>query len=202
MSAACTPAVRTKRRLGGAALCIAGVASAAPLVSVGLAGPSATGPKTANVTIRDTRFALSLKAAPVGKVRFVVKNLGTSPHNFKIANRTTRTLETNKSTTLTVTFPKAGRYGYLSTVRGDAARGLKGTFKVTATPASSAGDPQAGKGVFVANCGTCHVLKAASTRGTIGPDLDTRTHPQATLVQIVTSGRPGTAMPSFQDTLS
>jgi mono/diheme cytochrome c family protein len=201
MSAARSSVTRTKHLIG-AVLAATLAVSALPLVSVSFAGPSATAPKTVNVTIRDTRFALSLKTAPAGKVRYVVKNVGKSPHNFKIANRTTPTLKTGKSATLTVTFAKAGSYAYLSTVKGDAARGLKGTFKVTAAPASTAGNAKAGKTVFIANCGTCHVLDAAGTRGTIGPNLDTRKHTFASLVTIVTNGRTGTAMPPFKDTLT
>ncbi len=34
------------------------------------------------------------------------------------------------------------------------------------------GNPAAGKPLFVANCGTCHTLKAAGSVGTIGPNLD------------------------------
>jgi cbb3-type cytochrome c oxidase subunit III len=34
------------------------------------------------------------------------------------------------------------------------------------------GDPGRGEELFVQQCGSCHVLGAAGTRGTIGPDLD------------------------------
>jgi mono/diheme cytochrome c family protein len=205
MSAFCH-SPRASRRLLAAIV----VAVAAPLLLVALAPAgtagssktSAAAPKAVNVTIRDTRFALSRKAAPVGKVRFVVKNVGKSPHNFKVANRTTPTLKTGKTAALVVTFTRAGNYGYISTAKGDAARGLKGMFKVTPTPASSAGNPRAGRAVFIANCGTCHVLKAAGTRGTIGPNLDTKKSTFAALVKIVTNGKPGTAMTSFENTLT
>ncbi len=34
------------------------------------------------------------------------------------------------------------------------------------------GDPAKGKPAFVTSCGGCHVLAAAGTQGTTGPDLD------------------------------
>jgi cbb3-type cytochrome c oxidase subunit III len=36
----------------------------------------------------------------------------------------------------------------------------------------SGGDPSAGKELFVQQCGSCHTLGDAGTRGTIGPNLD------------------------------
>jgi cbb3-type cytochrome c oxidase subunit III len=36
----------------------------------------------------------------------------------------------------------------------------------------SGGDTGAGKQLFVANCGSCHTLADAGTKGTIGPNLD------------------------------
>jgi mono/diheme cytochrome c family protein len=202
MAAPPTPRTKPKHVYGLAAL-IAAAALAAPLVPPGFAGGSATPPKVVNVTLRDNGIGLSSKAAPVGKVRFMLKNTGKRPHNFKVANRTSKTLAGGKSTTLLVTFARQGSYGYLSTAKGDTARAFKGKFKVTPTPASSAGNARAGRAVFVANCGTCHVLKAASTRGAIGPNLDTsKAMTFAALTKIVMNGKPGTAMPGFKTTLS
>lgn len=39
-------------------------------------------------------------------------------------------------------------------------------------PEEGSGDVRAGKELFVAKCGQCHVLADAGTKGTIGPDLD------------------------------
>jgi mono/diheme cytochrome c family protein len=36
----------------------------------------------------------------------------------------------------------------------------------------TSGDAAAGKSLFKANCGSCHTLANADTRGTIGPNLD------------------------------
>ena len=37
---------------------------------------------------------------------------------------------------------------------------------------SKGGDPAQGGALFVKNCGSCHTLNAAQTKGTIGPNLD------------------------------
>ena len=39
-------------------------------------------------------------------------------------------------------------------------------------PEEGSGDEQAGRELFVDNCGQCHVLADAGTNGTIGPNLD------------------------------
>jgi mono/diheme cytochrome c family protein len=64
----------------------------------------------------------------------------------------------------------------------------------------SEGDPVAGKTVFVANCGTCHVLADAGTSGTIGPNLDDSQPDSALVVDRVTNGQG--LMPPFGDSLS
>jgi mono/diheme cytochrome c family protein len=141
----------------------------------------------------------------VGSVRFVVKNLGKRNHNFMIAGKKTPILKPGKTARLLVTFKKVGRYGYSSTVAGDARRGLKGTLRLTG-PAKHAtpGNAKVGKSVFVASCGTCHVLKAAKTTGTIGPDLDRTKLAYATIRNVVTKGKSGSegTMPPFRGTLS
>ena len=106
---------------------------------------------------------------------------------------------------LAVTFKKAGAFPYTSTVKGDIARGLKGTFKVTAAPKPAGpGNAAAGKSVFVANCGTCHTLAAAGTHGAIGPVLTGKKLAHAAIVTIVKNGKSGSAgtMPPFGGTLT
>jgi cytochrome c2 len=193
----------TRRLVALALLAVAAPLLAVALVPSGVAGSSKTSaaaPKKVNVTLRDTAIGLSAKTAPAGKVQFAIKNAGKKPHNFRIAGKTSRTLTTGKATTLLVTFAKAGSFPYSSTVKGDTR--LKGTFRVTAATTSPGGNLAAGKSTFVANCGTCHVLKAAGTRGTIGPSLDAKPMTMAALVKIITDGKPGTAMASFSGTLS
>jgi mono/diheme cytochrome c family protein len=68
-------------------------------------------------------------------------------------------------------------------------------------PASSAGDPTAGKSVFeTAGCVSCHTLKAANATGTVGPNLDDAKPPAELVVDRVTNGKG--VMPSFKGQLS
>jgi cytochrome c6 len=72
--------------------------------------------------------------------------------------------------------------------------------ETTDTGEEPAGDPAAGKTVFLAQCGTCHTLADAGTSGTVGPDLD-ESQPDAELVvDRVTNG--AGVMPAFGDQLS
>ena len=157
-----------------------------------------------NVKAGDKGFTLSPKTAPAGAVTFVVKNTGKLPHDFKITTKKTAVLKPGKTARLAVTFKKAGAFPYSSTVKGDLARGLKGSFKVTAAPEPSSGSVAAGKTVFVANCGTCHTLAAAGTVGTIGPNLDAEKLSQAAIVSTVKNGKSGRigVMPTFGGTLT
>jgi mono/diheme cytochrome c family protein len=179
--------------------------AASAVVPAGLAGSSAAtaSVKIVKVKARDAGFSLSAKSAPVGKVRFVVTNLGKRPHDFKIGGKRTPVLKHGKSANLLVAFKKAGRYAYWSTVRGDALRGLKGTFKLEAAK-KTPGSTKLGKAVFKTNCGACHTLAAAGTVGTLGPNLDRTKLAFATITKIVTNGKTGSAgtMPSFKGTLT
>ena len=63
------------------------------------------------------------------------------------------------------------------------------------------GDPEAGAEVFsTAGCGSCHVLAAANSSGSIGPNLDEASPSFDKVVERVTEG--SGAMPSFRDQLS
>jgi mono/diheme cytochrome c family protein len=63
------------------------------------------------------------------------------------------------------------------------------------------GDAAAGEAVFAsAGCGGCHELEAASSTGTVGPNLDEAQPSFDHVVEQVTEG--GGAMPSFKDRLS
>jgi cytochrome c6 len=62
------------------------------------------------------------------------------------------------------------------------------------------GDATKGKTIFLSKCGSCHVLAAAHTTGTIGPNLDgIKPDYQAATAQ-VTNG--GAVMPAFKSSLS
>ena len=64
-----------------------------------------------------------------------------------------------------------------------------------------AGDPEAGAEVYAqAGCGGCHVLAAANSSGSVGPNLDEASPSFDKVVERVTEG--SGVMPSFKDQLS
>jgi mono/diheme cytochrome c family protein len=71
------------------------------------------------------------------------------------------------------------------------------TSAPAAPPAAPAGDPVAGKDVFlnVAGCGSCHTLADAGTTGNVGPNLDDAKPPLDLVIDRVTNGKP--PMPAF-----
>jgi mono/diheme cytochrome c family protein len=174
-------------------------------VARGLEGVFTVKPaKTVAVTATDTALRLSTGTAPLGSVGFVVRNTGTKAHDFRIAGKKTPRLAPKARATLVVNFKRAGKYPYSSTVAGDAAKGLKGTFTVTAkkpAPASSGANVAAGKQVFAtAGCGACHTLAAAGAGGLVGPSLDTSRLSRATVIARITNGKG--AMPAYEGTLT
>ena len=72
--------------------------------------------------------------------------------------------------------------------------------ETTDTGEEPAGDPAAGKTVFVAQCGTCHALADAGTSGTVGPNLDDAQPDRDLVVDRVTNGQG--VMPAFGESLS
>ncbi len=72
----------------------------------------------------------------------------------------------------------------------------------TDTGSAGAGNPVAGKEVFLgtAGCGSCHTLADAGTSGTIGPNLDDAQPSEELVVDRVTNGQG--AMPPFEGTLT
>src|SRR5712691_12963422 len=85
---------------------------------------------TVTVTATEFKFKLSRKTVPVGTVVFRIVNKGKIAHNFRIAGKTSKTIAPGKSTTLKVRFAKKGRSGYLCTLPGHAAAGMKGVLGV------------------------------------------------------------------------
>jgi cytochrome c553 len=90
---------------------------------------------------------------------------------------------------------------YITTATG-------GVYRLDPSAAKRAGSStkigtgaSAGKELFLASgCGTCHVLGAASTGGTYGPNLDTAKPSRDLVVQRVTGGKG--LMPSFKGRLT
>jgi glucose/arabinose dehydrogenase len=108
-----------------AGLFLAGVAAALALAHREVATPTVV-----HVRMVDYRFVLSRQQVPVGKVRFVVVNRGSTVHDFAIGRARTRFLQPGAQQTLLVRFTKAGRFRYLCTVGGHAKLGMKGTLVV------------------------------------------------------------------------
>ena len=153
----------------------------------------------------------------VGAVRFVVTNAGKQPHQFKVCGvavtaatlktcvgKATRLLKPGQTATLLTSFPKAGKYEYLSTPV-DAAKGMKGLLvakvAVVSTPITTAsvtrpsttpvgttptvpavtttsGSASGSAGQIVwtnVGCGSCHSL--TSLKGNVNSSLNS-THPE------------------------
>ena len=103
------------------------------LTVVGAAGArsSVTHVTTVKVTAKDFSFALSTKTVKHGRVTFVVRNAGATSHDFAIAGHHSKTIGPGKTTSLTVTLAKPGRYPYHCTVDSHAELGMKGVLRVT-----------------------------------------------------------------------
>ncbi|HET6172282.1 MAG TPA: cupredoxin domain-containing protein [Gaiellales bacterium] len=115
-------------------IALTAVAAALLIAVPATAAPARHAAKTTTITVGATefKFTLSKKSAPKGTVVFKVTNKGKVAHDFKINGKTTPLLKPKKSATLTVKFPKTGKFPYLCTVPGHAAAGMKGTFTITA----------------------------------------------------------------------
>jgi uncharacterized cupredoxin-like copper-binding protein len=101
-------------------------------VATGAKTPNATTAASTTVTVKATEFkyTLSKSKVPRGTVTFKIKNAGHLKHDFKINGKKSKMLNPGASTTLKVSFGKAGKYSYLCTVAGHAAAGMKGKLTV------------------------------------------------------------------------
>jgi len=72
----------------------------------------------------------------------------------------------------------------------------------TTTPTTTGGGSAtaSGKKVFTDNCGSCHTLNDAGTKGNVGPNLDQLKPSKPVVVRQVTNG--GAVMPAFKGKLS
>jgi cytochrome c6 len=77
-----------------------------------------------------------------------------------------------------------------------------GTEPTEPPPTGAAGDPAAGKEVFLgtAGCASCHTLADAGATGAVGPNLDALKPSHEKVVTQVTNG--GGGMPAFGGTLT
>ena len=93
--------------------------------------PAATAAST-TVTVKASEFkyTLSKTKVPRGTVTFKIKNAGHLQHDFKINGKKSKMVSPGQSTTLKVTFSKAGKFTYLCTVSGHAQAGMKGKLTV------------------------------------------------------------------------
>jgi uncharacterized cupredoxin-like copper-binding protein len=123
-------------RIALALLVVGAVGVAAPFAIAAIsAGSSSSKVVTIKITAKESKFALSKRSVPKGTtVIFKVTNKGKIEHDFKVAGKKTKLLKPGQSTTLKVVFKKKGKFGYLCTVKGHAAIGMKGTFGVGVTP--------------------------------------------------------------------
>jgi len=103
------------------------------LTVIGAAGArsSAMHVATVKVTAKDFSFALSTKTVKHGRIVFMIRNAGAASHDFAIAGHHSKTIGPGKTTTLTVTLAKPGRYPYHCTVDSHAELGMKGVLRVT-----------------------------------------------------------------------
>ena len=112
----------------------AAIAFAAALPGSVSAGSTET--LTIRVDARDFSFKLSRRAVPAGaSVRFLVRNRGTTTHDFVVKGRRTRTLRPGQIQAITVKFPRKGTYRFLCSVEGHARLGMKGSLGVATKPA-------------------------------------------------------------------
>jgi glucose/arabinose dehydrogenase len=119
----------------GRVIAILAAATTAVLALAAAAEPSSTRTFTVRVDARDFSFALSRKSVPVGStVRFVVRNRGAQPHDFLVKKKRTRLLRPGQTQTITVAFPKMGRFAFLCTISGHARLGMRGQFGVAVKP--------------------------------------------------------------------
>jgi uncharacterized cupredoxin-like copper-binding protein len=122
----------SRRRIGVAAVAVVAAALVwvLPIGAVRQAQHVTADPVAAGKP-SEFHFKLAKLKVPKGKVTFKVTNLGTIPHDFKIAGKKTRELAAGQSQTITVTFLKAGKYKFLCTLPSHAEAGMKGVLTVT-----------------------------------------------------------------------
>jgi uncharacterized cupredoxin-like copper-binding protein len=104
-------------------------------VTAGVVAHASTTKTTINVTEREFSIKLSARKAPLGVVRFVIRNSGRYPHALSVKEGTmskrTPLIRPGKTATLTLTL-KQGNVSLWCPVPGHAGRGMKATLGVRA----------------------------------------------------------------------
>jgi mono/diheme cytochrome c family protein len=100
----------------------------------------------------------------------------------------------SKTTEITPQPPAPAATNTTSTSQGTTTTPQAGT---TSTPQQASAQA---KQIFTQNCASCHTLKAANAKGTVGPNLDDLKPDAQTVQRQVTNG--GAAMPAFKGQLS
>jgi uncharacterized cupredoxin-like copper-binding protein len=100
------------------------------LLAAGL--PATASAASTTITVKETEFHFALSKTTVkrGTVTFKIKNAGHLKHDFKINGKKSKMLNPGGSTTLKVSFGKAGKFTYICTVPGHAQAGMKGKLTV------------------------------------------------------------------------
>lgn len=117
----------------GVLVAVAAIA-AGVFATIGSASPEATKVVTVTVTTTDFHF----KFSPVVKYKhgvkyiFKVVNKGAALHNFDIQTvKASKVIAHGKTTSITVTFKKAGKYQYICDVPRHAELGMAGFLRVS-----------------------------------------------------------------------
>lgn len=104
------------------------VLPALAVLALVLAGSAFAAGKTPATTVtvkaKNDAFSLSRTSVPLGRVTFVIHDSGTMSRDFVIDGHTSKAIKPGKQTSLTVTFTKAGKYPYKSTVGGHPTSGV------------------------------------------------------------------------------
>ena len=121
-------------KLGKGSVFVVGALTALSVAATGaFGGPAAQSATSVAVTAgkpSEFKFIVKPKTVKKGVVTFKVANKGALAHDFKIAGKKTKQIAKGKTTTLKITFKKAGKYAYLCTLPSHATAGMKGVLVV------------------------------------------------------------------------
>jgi uncharacterized cupredoxin-like copper-binding protein len=175
-------------------------AAAIAVVTFGFLAAPAVSERRANAVVtvtagKPTEFDFRVHASKqtlAAHVTFQVTNDGKLPHSFKVcatpllgipkntcAGHATAVIRPGASATLIVGFVRSGTYEFLSSLSGQAARGMVGTISVviTAKPFAASNQGAAGgEALFESlGCSSCHSQVEAQAAGNITPAIN-QTH--------------------------